>query len=53
MLEYLTLGQFAVAVLMGLAALCAFCWGVASGAFRDAEAVKRQVLAAEEEPDHD
>jgi hypothetical protein len=26
---------------------------VASGAFRDAEAVKRQVLAAEEEPDHD
>ena len=47
MLEYLTLGQFVVAVLMGLAALCAFLWGAASGAFSDAEAVKHQVLRAE------
>jgi cbb3-type cytochrome oxidase maturation protein len=47
MLEYLTLGQFVVAVLMGLAALCAFVWGVASGAFRDVENVKDSVLRAE------
>ena len=47
MLEYLTLGQFVVAVLMGLAALCAFVWGAASGAFRGLEAVKHQVLRAE------
>lgn len=51
MLEYLTLGEFVVATLMGLAALCAFLWGVASGALRDAEATKHQVLRAEEE-DH-
>ncbi len=53
MLEYLTLGQFVVAVLMGLAALCAFCWGAASGAFRNAEETKLQVLAAEEEDGHE
>ena len=47
MLEYLTLGQFVVAVLMGLAALCAFLWGAASGAFRDVEAVKHRVLEVE------
>ena len=47
MLEYLTLGQFVVAVLMGLAALCAFVWGSASGAFSDVEAVKHQVLRVE------
>lgn len=49
MLEYLTLGEFIVAVLMGLAALCAFAWGEASGAFRDVEAIKHQVLNAEME----
>ena len=48
MIEYLTLGQFVVAVLMGLAALCAFVWGAASGAFRDVEAVKHQVLRVED-----
>jgi cbb3-type cytochrome oxidase maturation protein len=47
MLEYLTLGQFVVAVLMGLAALCAFLWGVASGAFHEVEAVKHRVLEVE------
>ena len=51
MLEYLTLGQFVVAVLMGLAALCAFWWGAASGALRDAEEVKHRVLEIEEECD--
>ena len=47
MLEYLTLGEFLVAALMALAALCAFVWGVASGAFRDVEGVKHDVLRVE------
>jgi cbb3-type cytochrome oxidase maturation protein len=47
MLEYLTLGQFLVAVLMGLAALCAFLWGAASGALSDVEGVKHRVLEVE------
>lgn len=51
MLEQLTLGEFAVAVLMGLAALSAFVWGAASGAFRDVETIKYQVLHVEDESD--
>ena len=51
MFEYLTLGQFVVAVLMGLAAVCAFVWGAASGALRDVESAKYQVLRAEEDTD--
>ncbi len=47
MLEHLFLGEFVVALLMGLAALCAFGWGLASGAFRDVEAIKHQVLRLE------
>jgi cbb3-type cytochrome oxidase maturation protein len=47
MIEFLTLGEFVVAILMGLAALCAFVWGAASGALSDAEASRRQVLRAE------
>jgi cbb3-type cytochrome oxidase maturation protein len=47
MLEYLTLGELTVALLMGLAALCAFVWGAASGALRDVEDAKHQVLRAE------
>jgi cbb3-type cytochrome oxidase maturation protein len=46
-LEYLALGEFLVAVSMGLAALCAFVWGAATGAFTDVESVKHQVLEAE------
>jgi len=53
MFEYLTLGQFVVAVLMGLAAVCAFVWGAASGALRDVEAAKHQVLRAEDEDEAD
>ena len=49
MLEYLTLGQFVVAVLMGLAALCAFLWGAASGALSDVEAAKYRVLQVEDD----
>lgn len=48
MIEYLTLGEFVVAALMALAALCAFAWGVASGAFRDVEGVKHDVLRVEQ-----
>ena len=51
MLEFLTLGELAVALLMGLAALCAFVWGVASGAFRDVEGVKHDVLRVESSDD--
>lgn len=51
MLEYLTLGELTVATLMGLAALCAFVWGAASGALRDVEAAKHQVLRAEADDD--
>jgi nitrogen fixation-related uncharacterized protein len=47
MLEYLTLGEFLVATLMSLAALCAFVWGAASGAFRGVESIKHQVLRVE------
>jgi cbb3-type cytochrome oxidase maturation protein len=47
MIEHLTLGAFAVALLMSLAALCAFVWGAASGAFRGLERIKHQVLRAE------
>jgi cbb3-type cytochrome oxidase maturation protein len=51
MLEYLTLGEFVVAALMAVAALCAFVWGVATGAFRDVEAVKHDVLRVERDQD--
>lgn len=47
MIEHLTLGEFAVALLMSLAALCAFVWGTVSGAFRGLEAIKHQVLRVE------
>ena len=46
-LQYLILGQFVVATLMGLAALCLFLWGVAAGLFHDVEPVKYQVLDCE------
>ncbi|MGH7303659.1 MAG: hypothetical protein ACRELZ_10235 [Candidatus Rokuibacteriota bacterium] len=54
MIEHLTLGEFTVALLMSLAALCAFVWGAATGAFRGLERIKHQVLRAEgvdERPD--
>jgi cbb3-type cytochrome oxidase maturation protein len=47
MLEHLTLGEFVVAALMTLAALCAFVWGMATGAFQDVEGVKHDVLRVE------
>jgi cbb3-type cytochrome oxidase maturation protein len=48
MLEHLTLAEFIVSSLMAVAALCAFVWGVASGAFRDIEGVKHDVLRVED-----
>ena len=58
MIEHLTLGEFVVALLMSLAALCAYCWGAATGAFRGVESIKNQVLRVEgahrdEEAAHD
>lgn len=47
MIEHLTLGEFVVALSMSLAALCAFLWGAATGAFRGGESIKHQVLRAE------
>ena len=47
MIEHLTLGEFVVALAMSLAALCAFLWGAATGAFRGVESIKHQVLRAE------
>jgi nitrogen fixation-related uncharacterized protein len=52
MLEYLTLGEFLVALLMGLAALSAFVWGAASGALGQVEATKYQVLRREHGDEH-
>lgn len=52
MLEYLALGEFVVALLMGLAALCAFLWAAVSGVFRGIESVKHQVLRVEGLDEH-
>jgi len=46
--EYLTLAEFVVAALMALAALSAFVWGMATGAFDDVERVKHDVIRVEE-----
>lgn len=46
-LHYLIVGQFIVATLMGLGALCLFLWATASGLLRDVEPVKYQVLESE------
>jgi hypothetical protein len=51
MLEYLTLGEFVVALLMSLAALSGFVWAAATGVFRGIEAVKHQVLRVEKPSD--
>ena len=51
-LHYLILGQFVVATLMGLGALCLFLWAAATDLFRDVEPVKYQVLDCED-IDHD
>jgi cbb3-type cytochrome oxidase maturation protein len=51
MIEHLTLGEFVVATLMGLAAVSVFLWAIASGALGDVEKTKHQVLECEEQAD--
>ena len=46
-LHYLILGQFVVATLMGLGALCLFLWAAASDLLSNVEPVKYQVLESE------
>jgi hypothetical protein len=46
-LHYLIAGQFLVATLMGLGALCLFAWAAVAGLLRDVEPVKYQVLESE------
>ncbi|MGI9450429.1 MAG: cbb3-type cytochrome oxidase assembly protein CcoS [Geminicoccaceae bacterium] len=46
MLE-LTLGQFAVATCMSLAALCVFIWAALSGMFHDVEDIAQRFYRAE------
>ena len=46
-LHYLIAGQFLVATLMGLGALCLFVWAALTGLLRDVEPVKYQVLESE------
>ena len=46
-LHYLIAGEFVVATLMGLGALCVFVWAAAAGLLRDVEPVKYQVLDSE------
>jgi cbb3-type cytochrome oxidase maturation protein len=46
MLE-LTLVQFAVALCMGLGAVCIFIWAVLSGMFRDVEQIALRAYRAE------
>jgi cbb3-type cytochrome oxidase maturation protein len=43
----LTAGELAVSLLMGLAALCAFCWAAAAGLLTDVERARYQVLESE------
>lgn len=49
MLEFLTLYEFLVALLMALAGLCAFLWAAAAGLLTHVEAAKHRVLEVEEE----
>lgn len=46
MLE-LTIAQFVVAMLMSLAALCFFIWGVLSGMFKNVEAIALRAYRSE------
>jgi cbb3-type cytochrome oxidase maturation protein len=48
MLELITLIEFIVAFLMGLAACCFLFWGILDGAFEDLEEIKNQVLEVEQ-----
>jgi cbb3-type cytochrome oxidase maturation protein len=47
MLELITLIEFIVAFLMGLAACCFLFWGILDGAFDNIEEIKHRVLEIE------
>jgi nitrogen fixation-related uncharacterized protein len=47
MLEIITLIEFLVAFLMGLAACCFLFWGILTGAFNNIEEIKHQILEIE------
>jgi cbb3-type cytochrome oxidase maturation protein len=49
MLEILTLIEFIVAFLMGLAACCFLFWGILDGAFNNIEEIKQRILEIEED----
>jgi cbb3-type cytochrome oxidase maturation protein len=47
MLELITLIEFIVAFLMGLAACCFLFWGILDGAFNNLEEIKHRILEIE------
>jgi cbb3-type cytochrome oxidase maturation protein len=49
MLEIITLVEFIVASLMGLAACCFLFWGILDGAFEDVEQIKHRILEIEKD----
>jgi cbb3-type cytochrome oxidase maturation protein len=49
MLEIITLIEFIVAFLMGLAACCFMFWGILGGAFNNLEEIKNRILEIEDD----
>jgi cbb3-type cytochrome oxidase maturation protein len=49
MLEIITLIEFIVAFLMGLAACCFLFWGILDGAFTNVEDIKHRILEIEDD----
>jgi nitrogen fixation-related uncharacterized protein len=49
MLELITLIEFVVAFLMGLAACCFLFWGILDGAFINVEEIKHRILEIEKD----
>ena len=49
MLELITLIEFIVAFLMGLAAFCFIFWGILDGAFDNLEDIKHRILELEKD----
>lgn len=48
MLEQLTLLEFLIAFLMGLAAGCFLLWGMMVGAFKNVEEIKYKIIEVED-----
>ena len=49
MIELITLIEFIVAFLMGLAACCFLFWGILDGAFENLEDIKHRILETEKD----